>query len=87
MNISVKSKLIKSVDYVPETRVLTVRLRNGQINSHRDVPQDMLDEFASANSQGLYYLMHIKNFHPATVTHSLRQRIIHCLTPRQWYRG
>lgn len=57
----VSSTNVAAYRYNPGTHVLQVKFTSGRIYGYRDVPQNIVDEFASADSKGKYLNASIKH--------------------------
>lgn len=57
----VVSSNVAAYRYNEGTRVLQVKFISGRVYGYKDVPQNIVDEFASADSKGKYLNSAIKN--------------------------
>lgn len=55
-----ESKMIKSCEYNPDTKVLIVEFNNGQKYSYSDVDEDTVTGFMEPESAGRYFIANIK---------------------------
>lgn len=59
------STVIADIDYDAETRVLAVTfVPTGQRYIYADVPEDLVEEFRSASSQGRFFNLRIRDQFP-----------------------
>jgi hypothetical protein len=56
-----ESKLLSSVAYDGEKRILYLRFRSGDVYRYFDLPASHYEQFLGAESQGRYFLAHIRN--------------------------
>ena len=59
--IPVESSNLASVKYDPESSVLEIEFKSGEIYQYSEVPQSVYDGLMNAASKGEYFLQHIKN--------------------------
>jgi hypothetical protein len=59
--IPVSSSNILGYDYDPVTRVLQVAFLSGRTYAYKDVPENVVDEFSTADSKGRFLNENIKN--------------------------
>lgn len=57
----VQSSNVAAYRYNPGKHVFEIRFTSGRVYSFADVPQNIVDEFASADSKGKYFNSAIKN--------------------------
>lgn len=57
----VSSTNIAAYRYNEQTHVLQIKLLSGRVYGYKDVPQNIVDEFASADSKGQYLHASIKH--------------------------
>lgn len=55
------SSMIAAHNYDPDTKVLHIRFRGGQVYSYADVPPDVAAGMSEADSVGRYYHQAIKD--------------------------
>lgn len=55
------STALTSMDYDPSTRTLTVTFRSGRSYTYNDVPEDVAQQFAQADSPGQFWRSEIKD--------------------------
>ena len=55
------STSISSVEYEPETKVLTVEFKSGKSYSYADVPQETYDAFVNSQSAGRFFQTYVKS--------------------------
>lgn len=58
------SKLLAAAAYVAPRRLLYLRFRSGEVYRYFTFPADAYQEFLVAESQGRYFLAHIRNQFP-----------------------
>lgn len=58
---AVDSSNVAGYRYNPGTKVLQIRFKSGRVYGYKDVPQNVVDEFASANSKGKFVNSNIKH--------------------------
>ena len=56
-----ESKLLSSVAYDTEKSTLYLRFRSGDVYRYFDLPAEHYQQFLQAESQGRYFLAHIRN--------------------------
>ncbi len=61
---SLESKLLTAAAYVAEKRVLYLRFHSGERYRYFIFPAEQYQEFLEAESQGRYFLNHIRNRFP-----------------------
>ena len=59
-----ESKLLAAVAYEAPRRILYLRFRSGEIYRYFTFPAEQYQEFLDAESQGKYFLGHIRNQFP-----------------------
>ena len=59
----IASSMLESHHYNPDSRVLTVKFRNGAMHQYDDVPADKHFAFVGAASPGRYFNDKIKSNH------------------------
>jgi hypothetical protein len=59
-----ESKLLAAVAYVPLRRVLYLRFHSGEVYRYLIFPAERFQELLAADSQGRYFLSHIRNHFP-----------------------
>ena len=59
--IPVASSNIAGYDYDPETRILQIQFTSGRVYQFKDVPENIVDEFSTADSKGRYFNENIKH--------------------------
>jgi hypothetical protein len=59
-----ESKLLAAVAFVVEKRVLYLRFHSGERYRYFTFPAEQYQEFLEAESQGRYFLSHIRNQFP-----------------------
>lgn len=57
------SSFIKSIEHDEEKSHLTVVLRSGKAYTYGDVPADVYEEFAAAESHGKHYNQNIRPYY------------------------
>jgi hypothetical protein len=57
-----ESKLLASSAYDAGKHILYLRFRSGEVYRYFDFPQEQYREFLDAESQGRYFLSHIRNY-------------------------
>lgn len=57
----IKSGNIKSIDYNPDAKTLSVRFAQGQTYHYDQVPQHVYDQMMAAPSTGSYFYKHVRN--------------------------
>jgi hypothetical protein len=55
------STVIRSFDYNPETRKLTVIFRSGRHYLYLDVPPDLYDGLKASREKGVFFNTHIRS--------------------------
>lgn len=60
----VTSSMVESFHHDPDTRVLTVKYKNGATYQHDDVGVDKVEALTGALSPGKFFNEKIKNNHP-----------------------
>lgn len=58
---TIVSSFLESFEYDEDTQLLKVTFRNGKEYEYADVPQDVIDRWLDANSQGAFYTANIKD--------------------------
>lgn len=67
--IPVQSSNIAAAGYNAATKTMDVQFKNGSRYSYADVPQDVFDDFLSADSKGQFFNTNIKSrFVPTKAT-------------------
>ena len=56
-----ESKLLSSVAYAADKSILYLRFRSGDVYRYFDLPVEDYEQFLRAESQGRYFLAHIRN--------------------------
>ena len=59
-----ESKLLSAAAHVAAQRMLYLRFQTGEIYRYFTFPAEQYDEFLAADSQGRYFLSHIRNQFP-----------------------
>ena len=59
-----ESKLLAAAAYLPSRRLLYLRFNSGDVYRYFTFPAEQYQEFLEADSQGRYFLNHIRNFFP-----------------------
>jgi hypothetical protein len=59
--IPVASSNIAGYDYDPVNRILRIQFTSGRTYSYKDVPENLVDEFSTADSKGRFLNENIKN--------------------------
>jgi hypothetical protein len=59
-----ESKLLAAAAYVAPRRVLYLRFQSGDVYRYFLFPAEQFQEFLDAESQGRYFLSHIRNYFP-----------------------
>ena len=59
-----ESKLLAAAAYVPPRRLLYLRFNSGDVYRYFTFPAEQYQEFLAAESQGRYFLDHIRNHFP-----------------------
>ena len=59
-----ESKLLAATAYVVARRTLYLRFQSGELYRYFTFPAEQYDEFLAADSQGRYFLTHIRNHFP-----------------------
>ena len=59
-----ESKLLAAVAYVAPGRILYLRFHSGDVYRYFTFPVEQYQEFLDAESQGKYFLAHIRNQFP-----------------------
>ena len=59
-----ESKLLAGAAYVPPRRMLYHRFHSGDVYRYFTFPAEQYQEFLAAESQGRYFLSHIRNCFP-----------------------
>lgn len=57
------SSMLDGQHYDPNSRLLTVRFKNGAVHQYADVPAEKHDAFVGAASPGTYFNAKIKDNH------------------------
>jgi hypothetical protein len=64
MNMShvhtIRSSFLESCEYDKKTKILKITFRNGKEYEYKDVPQEVYNDFITAESAGKYYTANIK---------------------------
>jgi hypothetical protein len=60
----IESKLLAAAAYVAPRRILYLRFRSGEVYRYFTFPADQYQEFLDAESQGRYFLSHIRTRFP-----------------------
>jgi hypothetical protein len=55
------SSNLAGYDYDPDTQLLTIQFTSGRSYDYKNVPQDIVDGLAQADSSGRYFNSNIKN--------------------------
>jgi KTSC domain len=58
---SVDSSNVSAFRYDAEQRLLQIKFHSGRIYGYKDVPENVVEEFASADSKGKFIHHNIKN--------------------------
>jgi len=61
MKIVFNSTMLNSAEYDQTEKTLTVEFSNGDEYKYKDVPEEIFNEFQSAQSAGKFFLAKIKN--------------------------
>ena len=61
---ALESKLLAAVAYVAPRRRLYLRFNSGEVYRYFTFPAEQYQEFLAAESQGRYFLSHIRNCFP-----------------------
>jgi len=61
MKIVFNSTMLNSAEYDQTEKTLTVEFSNGDEYKYKDVPEEIFNEFQSAQSAGKFFLTKIKN--------------------------
>jgi len=59
-----ESKLLAAAAYLPSRRLLYLRFNSGDVYRYFTFPAEQYQEFVGADSQGRYFLNHIRNSFP-----------------------
>lgn len=59
--IPVESRMFTAVAYAAETRILYLRFRSGVVYRYFEFPPEQFRAFLNAESQGRYFLAHIRD--------------------------
>ena len=59
-----ESKLLAAAAYVAPRRLLYLRFQSGELYRYFTFPAERFQEFLEADSQGRYFLTHIRNYFP-----------------------
>lgn len=59
----IESSMFSHHHYDPDSRVMTLRFKNGLLYEHPDVPAEKNEAFLGAASKGRYYNQRIKSNH------------------------
>jgi hypothetical protein len=59
-----ESKLLAAASYVAPRRMLYLRFHSGEVYRYFTFPAEQFEEFLAAESQGRYFLAHIRNHFP-----------------------
>jgi len=59
-----ESKLLAAAAYVASRRVLYLRFQSGEVYRYFTFPAEQYQEFLAAESQGRFFLSHIRNYFP-----------------------
>ena len=60
-NVALESRVVQSVDYDPETEELTIEFVQRGTYKYKSVPLDTYVDLATAESQGRYFNLYIRN--------------------------
>jgi hypothetical protein len=58
---AVDSSNVAAYRYNPGTKVLQIRFKSGRVYGYKDVPQNVVDEFTTADSKGKFVNANIKH--------------------------
>jgi KTSC domain len=59
--VKVNSSNIDEVEYIPSTKTLQIRFKNGSLYNYFDVPEEVFEEFIKSESAGKYFQAHVKS--------------------------
>jgi hypothetical protein len=60
----VPSAVIRSFEYDPDAKALTIKFQSGQAYRYEKVPADIVDRLRSAGSKGQFFQTHIRGSFP-----------------------
>lgn len=62
--LPLESRLLAAAAYIAPRRLLYLRFQSGELYRYFTFPADRYQEFLEADSQGRYFLSHIRNHFP-----------------------
>lgn len=60
----IESSMLEAIHHDPNTRILTVKYKNGSTYEHSDVGADKVEALRGAASPGTFFNKKIRNNHP-----------------------